>query len=283
MMAGVMLIFMGVSGLGAAVKFIPYPVTTGFTSGIAVVIFSSQINDFLGLGLTSVPAEFFEKWHTYFAAIDGIKLQTVLLGIACLATLILWPRIAPGLPPLVVMAGATAAAYFLELPVATIGSRFGSIPSMLPSPSFPDIGFDKATLLKMQTLMSPAITIAILAAIESLLSAVVADGMIGGRHRPNIELVAQGVANICSPIMGGIPATGAIARTATNVKSGGRTPSAGVVHALVLLTIMAAAAPLASYVPLCALAAILIVVAYNMAEIHAFTALLRAPRPTPPF
>jgi SulP family sulfate permease len=274
MMAGIFLVFMGFSGLGAAVKFIPYPVTTGFTSGIALVIFSAQINDFLGLGLSDVPPEFIQKWQAYLQTLDHIHWPTVALSAACLAGLVLWPRVNRHVPaPLVVMTAATVATYLFNLPVETIGTRFGSIPRTLPVPSFPEV-----TLERMQTLVSPAITIAILAAIESLLSAVVADGMIGGRHRPNMELVAQGAANIFAPVFGGIPATGAIARTATNVKAGGRTPIAGMVHALTVLAIMAVAAPLASYVPLGALAAILIVVAYHMAGIHAFAALLRAPR-----
>ncbi len=277
-MAGVILICMGFSKMGAAVKFIPYPVTLGFTAGIAVIIFSSQVNDFLGLRIEKVPAEFFEKWEAYFDHLDHINWTTLALAAVCLATLIVWPRVTRKVPaPLVVMIGATVTASLLNrvgFDIETIGSHFkiDSLPNTLPYPELPAFSLDK-----MKGLLGPAFTIAILAAIESLLSAVVADGMTGGRHKPNIELIAQGVANIFSPIFGGIPATGAIARTATNVKTGGRTPVAGIVHALTLLLIMIFFAPLAVYVPLCALAAILVIVAYNMAEIHAFIGLLWSP------
>lgn len=273
-MAGFMLIVMGLSRLGAAVKFIPYPVTTGFTSGIAVVIFSSQINDLLGMGIEKVPPEFHEKWLTYFEHLRNVNTSTVALSVLCFAILLLWPRITRRVPAsLVAMLSATLIAWVANADVATIGSKFGGIPNTLPAPSWPD--FD---LARLRELMGPAMTIAILAAIESLLSAVVADGMMGGRHKPNMELVAQGVANIASPLFGGIPATGAIARTATNVKSGGRTPVAGMIHAITLLAIMLIFAPLAAYVPLCALACVLVVVSYNMAEIRTFVSLLKAPR-----
>jgi SulP family sulfate permease len=265
---------MGLTGLGAAAKFIPYPVTAGFTSGIAVVIFSSQVNDLLGLGLDNVPADFLSKWEVYFAHLGAVNWQAAGLSSACLAVLLLWPRVTHRFPaPLVAMLAATVAAWALGLDVETIGKRFGSVPNVLPSPELPSVSFGR-----LRDLMGPAMVIAILAAIESLLSAVVADGMIGGRHRPNMELVAQGVANIASPLFGGIPATGAIARTATNVKAGGRTPVAGMVHALTLLAIMVLFARWAVYVPLCALATVLVVVAYGMAEIGTFASLLRAPR-----
>jgi SulP family sulfate permease len=273
-MAGVLLIVMGLSRLGAAVKFIPYPVTTGFTSGIAVVIFSSQVNDLLGLRIEHVPADFWHKWDAYYQHLGNLSWQTAGLSAVCLAILIAWPRLTRKVPgALVVLVVATLLTYGLGLQVETIGSRFGGIPHVLPAPRLPDV-----SLARMRELLGPAATIAILAAIESLLCAVVADGMIGGRHKPNMELVAQGVANIASPLFGGIPATGAIARTATSVKAGGRTPVAGVVHALTLLVIMLVLAPLAVYVPLCALAAVLVVVSYGMAEIGAFAAILRAPR-----
>lgn len=273
LMAGVILIIMGFSRLGAAVKFIPYPVTAGFTTGIAVIIFSSQINDLLGLGIAKVPAEFLDKWTTYFEHRQSIHWTTVGLSGLCLAILLIGPRLTRKVPAsLIAMLVATLIAWAFSLPVETIGSRFGGIPNMLPAPHLPS--FD---LAQIHTLVGPAMTIAILAAIESLLSAVVADGMIGGRHKSNLELVAQGVANIASPLFGGIPATGAIARTATNVKSGGRTPVAGMVHAVTLLAIMIFFAPLAVYVPLCALAAVLLVVAYHMAEVRTFLALLRSP------
>jgi SulP family sulfate permease len=277
-MAGVMLIIMGVSRLGAAVKFIPYPVTAGFTAGIALVILSSQVNDLFGLRIEKVPADFVEKWKEYGKHLADIDRPTIGLSILCLAILVLWPKFTRRVPAsLVAMLAATGVAlgmqHFFQIQVETIGSRFGNIPNMLPAPSLPEV-----TMEKIRELIGPATTIAILAAIESLLSAVVADGMIGGRHKANMELVAQGVANIASPIFGGIPATGAIARTATNVKSGGRTPVAGIVHALTLLAIMVFLAPLALYIPLCALAAVLVVVAYNMAEVRTFVSLLRAPR-----
>jgi SulP family sulfate permease len=273
LMAGVILIIMGVSRLGAAVKFIPYPVTTGFTSGIAVVIFSSQINDLLGLGMKKIPPEFLDKWHEYLFHLDAINWQAVVLSGCCLAILIWWPRLTRKVPAsLVAMVAATVAALVLNLDVETIGKRFGGIPRMLPTPQLPEWDGE------LSVLIGPAMTIAILAAIESLLSAVVADGMTGGRHKPNLELVAQGVANLASPLFGGIPATGAIARTATNVKTGGRTPVAGMIHAVTLLAIMILFAPLAAYIPLCALAAVLVMVSYHMADVHTFTALLRAPR-----
>jgi SulP family sulfate permease len=274
LMAGGMLVLMGLTQLGAAVKFIPYPVTTGFTSGIAVVIFSSQINDLLGLGIQKVPPDFFDKWREYSLHLGRLSRPTVVLSVFCLAILWLWPKITRRFPAsLVAMVAATVVAWAFRLDVETIQQRFGGIPNMLPVPELPAVD-----LARLRDLIGPATTIAILAAIESLLSAVVADGMIGGRHKPNAELVAQGIANIASPLFGGIPATGAIARTATNVKTGGRTPVAGMIHAIVLLGIMILLAPLAGYVPLCALAAVLVVVAYHMAEIPAFVSLLRAPR-----
>jgi SulP family sulfate permease len=275
-MAGLLLIVMGVTRLGGAVKFIPFPVTTGFTSGIAVVIFSSQIADLLGLHFpagTRVPAEFLGKWELYAEYLDTLNWHTVGLAAFSLAVLLLWPRVTKKVPaPLVAMVLGTLGALALGLQVETIGSRFNGIPSTLPAPALPAITFSR-----LHELMGPAVIIALLAAIESLLSAVVADGMIGGRHRPNMELIAQGVANVAAPIFGGIPATGAIARTATNVKTGGRTPMAGIIHAVSLLVIMLVFAPLASYIPLCTLAAVLVVVSYNMAEIRSFKSLLRSP------
>jgi SulP family sulfate permease len=273
LLAGVLLLVMGFTQLGAAVKFIPFPVVTGFTSGIAVVIFSSQISDLLGLRLERPPADLVHKWETYFSHLHHMHWPTVALSSASLALLFLWPHVTRKVPaPLVAMLAATVAAYALGLDVETIGSRFGGIPCALPMPALPEVNPQR-----VQSLLGPALTIAILAAIESLLCAVVADGMIGGRHRPNMELVAQGVANLAAPLFGGIPATGAIARTATNVKAGGRTPVAGMIHAATLLAIMALLAPLAAYIPLAVLAAVLVVVAYHMAEIGTFVALLRSP------
>ncbi len=262
LIAGFVLVAMGLLRLGAVIKFIPFPVTTGFTAGIALIIFSQQIRDLLGLSIPSVPAEFFGKWASYAAYAGTANPATMLLSAATLAVLVFWPRISTRIPaPFVALIGGTLATYFLHLPVDTIGSRFGVIDASLPSPHWPHV-----TERMLVDLAGPAFTIAILGAIESLLSAVVADGMIGTRHRSNMELVAQGVANIVSPLFGGIPATGAIARTATNVKNGGRTPVAGVVHALTLLAITLFAGKYAALIPMATLAAILVVVAYHMSE-----------------
>ena len=221
--------------MGALIKYIPYPVITGFTSGIAVIIFSSQLKDFLGLKMGAVPAEFMEKWVAYAGASSARSTcRPPLVALGTLIVLIFWPRVSRMVPaPFVAMIAATVVVQLFDLPVETIGSRFGGVPSSLPRPHWPDIPWTH-----MREFVSPALTIALLAAIESLLSAVVADGMIGTRHKSNMELVAQGVANIASPIFGGIPATGAIARTATNVRTGGRTPLAGMVHAVTLLLIL---------------------------------------------
>jgi sulfate permease, SulP family len=272
--AGVILIVLGLARMGALIKYIPYPVITGFTSGIAVIIFSSQLKDFLGLKMGVVPAEFMEKWIAYAGKLDTLDIPTTLVAVGTLAVLLLWPRISRTIPgPFVAMIAATLVVQLFDLPVETIGSRFGGVPSSLPRPHWPDIPWTH-----MRSLISPSLTIALLAAIESLLSAVVADGMIGTRHKSNAELVAQGVANIASPIFGGIPATGAIARTATNVRTGGRTPLAGMVHALTLLLILLLLGKWAAMIPLCALAAILVVVAYHMSEWQSFSGLLRAPK-----
>jgi SulP family sulfate permease len=273
-MAGIILIILGLARMGALLKFIPYPVITGFTSGIAVIIFSSQIKDLLGLQMGKVPPDFMEKWVAYGEHLTKISLPTVLLAAGTLVVLIVWPRVSRMLPaPFVAMILATLAVRLFHLPVETIGSRFGAVPSSLPPPHLPDLQFSN-----IKELISPAMTVALLAAIESLLSAVVADGMIGTRHKSNMELVAQGVANIVSPIFGGIPATGAIARTATNIRSGGRTPLAGMTHAVTLLLILVFLGRWASMVPLAALAAILVVVSYHMSEWRSFAGLLRAPR-----
>jgi SulP family sulfate permease len=273
-MAGVILIVLGLARMGALIKYIPYPVITGFTAGIAVIIFSSQLKDFFGLEMGAVPAEFMEKWVAYAAHLKTIDLTTTLLAIGTLLVLLVWPRISRMIPgPFVAMMLATIVVQLFDLPVETIGSRFGGVPSSLPRPHWPDIPWTH-----MREFVSPALTIALLAAIESLLSAVVADGMIGTRHKSNMELVAQGVANIASPIFGGIPATGAIARTATNVRTGGRTPLAGMVHAITLLLILLLLGKWAAMIPLCALAAILVVVAFHMSEWQSFAGLLRAPK-----
>ena len=223
LMAGFILVAFGLLRLGAAIKFIPYPVTIGFTSGIALIIFSSQIRDLLGLEMQAVPSAFLPKWDAYVHAFETVNPWALVVAVATLAIITVWPRISTRIPgPFVALIVTTALAQLLHLPVETIGARFGAIHAGLPQPSIPHL-----SIPVIQALAGPAFTIALLAAVESLLSAVVADGMIGGRHRSNMELVAQGVANIASPLFGGMPATGAIARTATNVKNGGRTPVAG--------------------------------------------------------
>lgn len=274
LIAGILLVIMGLCGLGSVIKFIPYPVTVGFTSGIAVIIFSSQIKDFLGLPMGPVPADFFEKWHTYTQHIHEFNPAALAIGSVSMFVMIALQKISKKIPvSLVVLILATAAVAFFHLPVETIHSRFGDIPHTLPAPSFPKTDWNT-----IQLLMPSAITIAILAGIESLLSAVVADGMIGGKHRPNIELVAQGVANIASPLFGGMPATGAIARTTTNIHSGGRTPIAGIVHSITLLLIMLFFGKWAGLIPLSALAAILVLVSYRMSEWRSFKMMLRSPK-----
>ncbi len=273
MMVGVMLVGLGLAKLGAAIKFIPYPVTTGFTTGIALIIFSSQVKDFFGLRMTAVPAEFVAKWVAYANNVTSVNLWAIAVAAGSLAILILWPRVSLRVPaPFVALLVASIATSVGHLPVETIGDRFGTIHASLPSPHLPAVSWDV-----LRGLVAPAFTIALLAAIESLLSAVVADGMIGSRHRSNMELVAQGVANIASPLFGGIPVTGAIARTATNVKNGGRTPVAGITHAVTLLLITLFFGSLVARIPMATLAAILVVVSYNMSEWRRFRGELRAP------
>ncbi|NTU58781.1 MAG: sulfate permease [Chlorobiaceae bacterium] len=273
-MAGIILIIMGLAQFGSLIKFIPYPVVVGFTSGIAIIIFSSQIKDFLGLAIPKVPAEFIDKWVAYANALPTFGPNSLLIGMTALLIIVFWPKVSKKIPgPLVAILVTTAAVQLLHLNVDTIATRFGEIPSTIPSPSFPSV--DLATV---KNLIMPATTIAMLGAIEALLSAVVADGMIGSRHKSNMELIAQGVANIASPIFGGIPVTGAIARTATNIKNGGRTPIAGIVHAVTLLFIMLVFGSWAKLIPMPTLAAILIVVAWNMSEHHVFRQLLKSPR-----
>ncbi|MCB1061273.1 MAG: STAS domain-containing protein [Calditrichaeota bacterium] len=272
--AGILLIIFGRFRLGSVIKFIPLPVVTGFTSGIAMIIFLSQLADFFGLTLDSQSANFVEKLLTLIRAAHTFNPYASAIGIGSILLLTLWPKVSKTIPgSVIVLVGATVLVQTLHLDVETIGSRFGEIPSMLPMPHIPDLSF-----ADIRRLVTPSITIAVLVAIESLLSAVVADGMIGGRHRSNMELVAQGVANIGSSIFGGLPVTGAIARTATNVRNGGRTPVAGLVHAVTLLLLMLVFAPYAKLIPLAALAAILVVVAYNMFEWHSFVAFLRGPK-----
>jgi SulP family sulfate permease len=273
-MAGIMLVIMGYMRMGVLLKFIPYPVTIGFTSGIALIIFSSQTRDFLGLQMEKVPADFVEKWAAYIEHLPTFSPYALGVGFLGLAIIILWPRLTHKIPgSLVAILTATAIVHLFKLPVDTIGSRFGSVPNSLPAPHFPNLNWKLIT-----EMFSPAVTVALLAAIESLLSAVVADGMLGTRHRSNMELIAQGAGNILSPIFLGIPATGAIARTATNIKNGGRTPIAGIVHALTLMLIMLFFGQYAALIPLPVLAAILIFVAYNMSEWRAFVKLFRSPK-----
>jgi SulP family sulfate permease len=273
-MAGIMLTIMGFARIGAVIKFIPHPLIIGFTSGIALIIFSSQVKDFLGLKMGMVPADFIEKWKTFFLHISSINFYALMVSFATVLIIVWWPKITQKIPgSLIAILLTTALVQFLNLPVETIGSRFGIISSSFSKPEVPHIDF--ATF---KHLVAPAFTIALLCAIESLLSAVVADGMIGGNHKSNMELVAQGTANIFSSIFGGIPATGAIARTATNVKNGGRTPVAGIVHSITLLLILLILGKWASYIPIANLAGILVVVAYNMSEWKNFRSVLKGPK-----
>src|SRR5688500_5788476 len=261
LMAGVMLVVMGLTGTGSAVKYIPRPVIIGFTNGIALVIISTQLRDFLGLTI-SVPGEFIGRIETIVANLHAVHPVSVGLGAATLLLLMVWGRYVKRVPAYIVaLFAGTIAAAVLQLDVSTIGSRFGGIPSGLPAFRIPDFRPELAL-----TLLSPAVTVAMLGAIESLLSAVVADRMGGDRHNPNTELFAQGVANIMSPLFGGLPATGALARTATNIRSGARTPMAGMIHAVTLLTILLFGARFAAFVPMPVLAAILFLVAWNMGE-----------------
>ncbi len=271
MMAGVILVVLGATGMGTAVKYLPRPVVIGFTNGIAVLIASTQIKDFLGLKLDTVPAEFAARMSALGSHLATITPAAAILGVSALALIVVLRRMAPAIPgAIIAMVGGTVAVVALGLDVETIGTRFGGIPPGFPAPHIPAF---HASLIP--TLIRPAVTVALLGAIESLMSAVVADRMGGGRHDPNMELVGQGIANIASPIFGGLPATGAIARTATNIRSGARTPVAGMVHAVTLLIVLLVAAPLASYIPMTVLGAILLVVSYNMGEWHEIPKLLR--------
>ncbi|TMA33340.1 MAG: sulfate permease [Deltaproteobacteria bacterium] len=274
LIAGALLVGMAFARLGDVIRFVPYPVTVGFTSGIALIIATGQIGDALGLSIEKLPPDFVHRMLAYYPRLGDVQPSAVAICVATIAILQLWPRVTARVPgPLVALLVTTALVHALGLPVETIRDRFGEVPSSLPSFRLPAIDWQK-----LPDLFSPAVSIALLAAIESLLSAVVADGQIGARHRSNAELLGQGIANIASPLFGGIPATGAIARTATNVRTGGRTPVAGIVHALVLLVILVVAGPWAGWIPMATLAGILLVVAYNMSEWHVFVRLLRAPR-----
>ncbi len=270
-MAGVLLLVMGFTGLGTAVKYIPRPVTIGFTNGIALLIASTQIKDFFGLTTPPVPSEFLLRMKMLFHYAGSVRWQTVSVAAASLAIILLWPRLTKRFPgSIVALLLSTAAVAVFRLPIETIGSKFGGIPQGFPHFVWPNFRAEH-----ILPLLPSAFTVALLAAVESLLSAVVADGMSGDHHNSNVELVAQGFANIASPLFGGIPATGAIARTATNIRSGALTPVAGMVHALTLLAILLVAAPLARFVPLATLGAVLFVVAYNMGEWREISTILR--------
>ena len=273
LLAGIVLIAAGVLRVGTLLKYIPKPVITGFTSGIAVSIFASQVKDLLGLRMGAVPAEFFARWRAYLDYLPDFTPAALAITLGSVVVIVLlrrWRPLWPGF--LITVVTATVLCTLFALPAETIGSRFGGIPAALPQFMIPHIPLERTL-----ELFPSSFTIAFLAAVESLLSAVVADGMIGSRHRSNAELVAQGIANIGSALFGGLPATGAIARTATNIRSGGRTPVAGILHALFLLVFMLVLAPLMRYVPLSALAAVLLIVAWNMAEIESFHQLMRGP------
>ena len=271
MMAGVLLVFMGITGLGSTVRFIPRPVVIGFTNGIAVLIASTQIKDFFGLQLKDVPGEFLERMEALATRADTMSIPATALGVATVTIIVLCTRYLRRVPgAIVVLFLGTAVVALTSLPVETIGTRFGGIPGGLPELHIPT--FRPRLIFR---LLSPALTVALLGAIESLLSAVVSDRMTGDKHNPNVELMAQGVANVVSPMIGGLPATGAIARTATSVRSGAQTPVAGMIHALTLLAVLLFAAPLARHIPLAVLAGILFVVAYNMGEWREIAPLLK--------
>lgn len=273
-MAGIFLILMGFLKLGTLIQFIPLPIITGFTSGIALIIFTTQIKDLLGLQIDNIPADFVEKIPVLFGNLNLLNPSTVFVSALSLFIIIIFPRFTKKIPgTFVALIVGTLVVYFFNLNVETISTKFGVISSSFPPMTFPHITYERVA-----GLISPAFTIALLGAIESLLSAVVADGMTGNRHRSNMELIAQGTANIITPLFGGIPATGAIARTVTNIKNGGKTPVAGLIHAVVLLLIMLFFGKYAGMIPLCVLGAILAVVAYNMSEWREFKAQLKMPK-----
>ena len=273
-MAGIILVLFGLLRFGSLIKYIPYPITVGFTSGIAVTLFSTQVKDFLGLSMTKTPSEFIPKWEAYISHMNTTNLYTLAIGLLALIILIFWPKINKKIPgSLIALIVTTLVVFIFNLPVATIGRQFGKISSNMPMPHLPNLNLNT-----LKALIGPAFTIALLGGIESLLSAVVSDGMIGDKHNSNAELIAQGIANMGSSLFGGIPATGAIARTAANVKNGGRTPISGIVHSITLLLIMLVFMPLAKFIPLTTLSAILIIVSYNMSEWRTFKAILKAPK-----
>ena len=265
-LAGIILVIMGICRFGSLIKYIPYTITTGFTCGIAVTLFVGQLKDFFGMDIASVPSEFLDKVIVYAKNIRSINLTTTLIGIAAVAIMLLWPKVTDKIPgSLIAIIVTTAVVYFAKLPVNTIGSVYGELSSAFPGFHVPSL-----SMKLVQEMLSPAFTIAILAGIESLLSAVVSDGMIGDTHKSNAELVGQGLGNIFSGLFGGIPATGAIARTAANVRNGGRTPIAGITHCITLTIILLVLMPLAALIPMTTLAAVLLVVAANMADWSSF-------------
>ena len=276
-LAGIILVLMGVFKLGSIIKFIPYPIVVGFTSGIAVVIFSTQVKDFLGLTIENLPSEFIPQWGAYFSHISTFNLNEFLLSLGCLLIIIFWPKVTNKVPgsliAIIVGTGASILlAEYCGIEFATIGSKFPELANgiEIPKPTAPNITWDT-----VQSMFQPAFTIALLCAIESLLAAMVADGVTGKRHNSNTELIGQGIANIITPFFGGIPATGALARTMANINNGGKSPVAGIVHAIVLLLIFLFLMPYAVYIPLGCLAAILVMVAYNMSEWRTFKYLLK--------
>ncbi len=274
LMAGVILIFFALAGLGAYIKYIPYPVATGLTTGIAVVIFSSQVKDFLGLSMGVTPIDFLSKWHAYWEALSTWSPKVGLVGLSTLGIILYFRRYRPHLPGMLIALVVTAFfTWLFRIDVPTIGSLYGPIPRGLPTPSLPHLPFNEA-----MNLVPEAITIALLAGMESLLASVVAEGMTGWRHQSNCELLGQGFANIGAALFGGMPSSGSLSRTAANVKSGARTPFAGIIHAGVIFLILFFLAPLAAQIPLTALAAVLLMVAWNMSEIHHFVHLFTAPK-----
>ena len=286
LMAGVFLILLGVLRLGTIIKYIPYPIVVGFTSGIAVTIFTTQVKDLLGMEMASVPSDFIEKWGAYIYNIGNIDMWSTVVGIVSVALIAVWPQLVRlfHLSPLKALPGSLVAIILMTIAamalkeyagitsIETIGDRF-SINSTLPGAMVPELTWET-----IKGLVGPAVTIAVLGAIESLLSATVADGVIGDHHNSNTELIGQGIANLASPLFGGIPATGAIARTMTNINNGGRTPVAGIVHAVVLLLIFLFLMPLAQYIPMACLAGVLVVVSYGMSGWRSFLAMMRNPK-----
>lgn len=265
-LAGIILVIMGICHFGSLIKYIPYTITTGFTCGIAVTLFVGQLKDFFGLSIKSVPSEFLDKVIVYAKNIKSVNITASLIGLSAIAIMLIWPKITDKIPgSLVAIIITTAIAYFAKLPINTIGSVYGELNSSFPAFHVPSISMNL-----IQKMLSPAFTIAVLAAIESLLSAVVSDGMIGDTHKSNAELIGQGLGNIFSGLFGGIPATGAIARTAANVRNGGRTPIAGIAHCITLTIILLVLMPLAALIPMTTLAAVLLVVAANMADLESF-------------